>query len=107
MLGGCFRVNAVKAVPASVARRRQKSQAIKNPKEINFAWGFSVLVVPGTESNYSLEVARCMGLVGLRQMIYSQIYPLFYLLPLFWGCVRCRSLAFPWPAPACCQVIGI
>ncbi len=46
MLGGCRRANAVKAIPASVARRRQKSQAIKNPKEINFAWGFSVLVVP-------------------------------------------------------------
>ena len=26
--------------------RRHKSQAIKNPKEFNFAWGFSVLVVP-------------------------------------------------------------
>jgi hypothetical protein len=46
MLGGCRRANAVKAIPASVARRRQKSQAIKNPKEIIFAWVFSVLVVP-------------------------------------------------------------
>lgn len=31
----------------SAARRWHKSQAIKNPKELNFAWGFSVLVVQG------------------------------------------------------------
>jgi len=64
MLGGCRRANAVKAIPASVARRRQKSQAIKNPKEIIFAWGFSVLVVPGTEPNQSLQTAQLLGLCG-------------------------------------------
>ncbi len=61
----------VKAVPASVARRRQKSQAIKNPKESNFAWGFSVLVVPrdGIEPPTRGFSRRCVS--EIRKLLRS------------------------------------
>ena len=92
MLGGCFRVNAVKAVPTSVARRRKKSQAIKNPKEVNFAWGFSVLVVPGTEPNRLLYVAWLLDLLGSLVWRCPQKCPQNEKCPPFW----LQWLVSPW-----------
>ena len=52
MAGGASGIESVQAAGGGRGvvqkwSRRHKSQARKNPKEFNFAWGFSVFVVPG------------------------------------------------------------
>lgn len=87
----------------SAARRWHKSQAIKNPKEVNFAWGFSVLVVPGTEPNHSLQAAYLLGLCGSLVCRCPQKCPQNKKCPPVPAPMARFAFAFFVPAPACCQ----
>jgi hypothetical protein len=53
--------------------RRHKSQARKNPKEFNFAWGFSVFVVPETESINQVKLLK------IKDYYFYYVYKYTYL----------------------------
>lgn len=60
---------------ASAGSSGQGLQAIKNPKEFNFAWGFSVLVVPETEPNYKPRPPYLLDLSASAVFRCPQRYP--------------------------------